>query len=281
MITIKDLSEKYLVWCGKHRAPRSCEWYEGHIKQFMTYMGENSSIDAEKIKPFHLVEWVDSNPKWGNTYKRSGMIAIQRVLSWGIQMGHVTTNPLVGLKKPTADSRNNHMKPEDFDNIVSKLRHNDSFKDILLFCWHSGCRPQEARHIEPRHVNLVDGVITFPREESKGQRRKRVIYLHEITLEIMTRLMSQGREGKLFLNNRGTPWTKWALCNRMHRLSKMTGKRMAMYDARHGFATRKLIQGHDHLTIAALMGHRDGSMLAKVYSHIDKDVVYLRKALEE
>ncbi len=54
---------------------------------------------------------------------------------------------------------------------------------------------------------------------------------------------------------------------------------MICYAARHGFATRKLIQGHGHLTIAALMGHADGSMIAKVYSHIDKDDAHLKRAL--
>jgi site-specific recombinase XerD len=87
-------------------------------------------------------------------------------------------------------------------------------------------------------------------------------------------------EGKLFRNNRGDLWTKYAVCNRMHRLSRVTGRKKAMYDARHGFATRKLVQGHHHLVIAELMGHRDGTMLAKVYGHLDRNVDYLKKVLE-
>jgi len=71
------------------------------------------------------------------------------------------------------------------------------------------------------------------------------------------------------------------LCNRMHRLSKMTGKRMAMYDARHGFATRKLKQGHDGIVVGGLMGHVDGSMVAKIYQHVTDDAEFLRKALED
>ena len=55
----------------------------------------------------------------------------------------------------------------------------------------------------------------------------------------------------------------------------------AMHVARHGFATRKLVQGHDHLTVAELMGHRDGTMLAKVYGHLDRNTDHLKKALED
>ena len=93
--------------------------------------------------------------------------------------------------------------------------------------------------------------------------------------------MAVRAEGKLFRNVRGNPWTKYAVCNRMHRLSFATGRKMAMYDARHGFATRKLVQGHDHLTIAELMGHRDGTMISQVYGHLDRQIDHLKKALED
>jgi len=136
-----------------------------------------------------------------------------------------------------------------------------------------------VRHIEPRHVELENERIVFPAEESKGKRRKRVIYMQGVALEIIQRLMAEGREGKLFLNRRGTAWTKFAISNRFHRISQKTGKRMFAYAARHGWATRKLIQGHDHLTLATLLGHTDGSMLARVYSHIENDTAHLKRAL--
>jgi site-specific recombinase XerD len=69
--------------------------------------------------------------------------------------------------------------------------------------------------------------------------------------------------------------------NRFHRISQKTGKKMFCYAARHGFATRKLVQGHDCLTVATLLGHADGSMLAKVYQHLDKNGEFLKKALRE
>lgn len=281
MLTLDSLLTKYLTWCDTHRAPRSREWYEGHINGFRRHLGDNASMDCQALKPFHIVEWTDSHPKWGDTYRGGAIIAIKRVYSWGEEMGYIEVNPIKKLKKPTAKRRDNHMKPEDFENILARLTQGDPFRDLFLFAWHSGARPQEIRHIEPRHVDLERERIVFPKEESKGKRKSRVIYLQGVALEIIQRLMAENREGKIFLNNRHTAWTKWALCNRMHRLSKLTGKRMAMYDARHGFATRKLIQGRDCLTVAALMGHSDGSMLSKVYSHIDSDDVYLKQALAD
>ena len=91
--------------------------------------------------------------------------------------------------------------------------------------------------------------------------------------------MAKNPDGKVFRNTRNDAWTKFALCARMDKLSKLTKIKLTMYDARHGFATRKLKAKHGHLEIAATMGHVDGSMLAKVYSHIDEDDEHLRSVL--
>jgi len=281
MITVDSLLTKYLVWCGNHRSPRSLEWYAGHIEGFRKYIGDAGSMDIMELKPFHIAEWVDSHAKWGDTYKGGAIVAIKRVYSWAEEMGYIETNPIKKMKKPTAKRRDNHMKPVDFQAILDRLPVHDPFRDLFLFVWNTGCRPQEVRHIEARHVFLDKECVTFPPIESKGKRYARTIYLHGTALAIITQLVEKYPDGKLFRNNRGGAWTKWALCNRFHRLSKATGKRMACYDARHGFATRKLIQGHDHLTVAALMGHSDGSMLAKVYSHVDKDTEHLKRALAD
>ncbi len=52
-----------------------------------------------------------------------------------------------------------------------------------------------------------------------------------------------------------------------------------MYSFRHSFATRLLESGVDPLTVSALLGHADGAMLARVYSHLGDSVDHLREAL--
>jgi site-specific recombinase XerD len=52
-----------------------------------------------------------------------------------------------------------------------------------------------------------------------------------------------------------------------------------MYDIRHCFATRKLKEGHDPITVATLLGHKDAAMLCKHYEEISRDGEHLRKAV--
>lgn len=279
-ITVGNLTAKYLIWCAKHRAPRSCEWYQGYLKSFLVYPGI-ADLEATAIKPFHVTEWVDSHSTWGSTYSRGAIVAVQRVYNWAIEQGHLESTPLARMKKPPAKRREIYMKPGDYEEILALLKPSDPFRDLFITVWQTGCRPQEVRHIERRHVELDRERIVFPVEESKGKRAKRIIYLQGEALAIVTRLMAEGREGKLFLNKRCTAWSKYAICNRFLRISKVIKRKVFCYAARHGFGTRKLIQGHDHLTVAAIMGHSDGSMLAKIYSHISEDEEHLKKALAD
>jgi integrase len=227
------------------------------------------------------------------------------------------------------------MTSEDFARLLSKIKDSDPFRDLLLFAWHSGCRPQEARHIEPRHVHLVGECVIIPREESKGKRRPRIIILHGPALGIVKRLMAERTEGKLFLNIHGRPWKNFALCNRFDRLmlalgmeklrkngitvprlprfdrrayadkaqlkaawnehqkklrerrkqiyqlARQHGDRWAAYDLRHGFCQRLLENGANHLAVAELLGHSNGTMVSQVYSHMNRATTHLKDTLRK
>jgi hypothetical protein len=77
-LTLAFLVRKYLDWCSKHRSPRSLEWYEGHLKGFLVYLGDRADMPITHLKPYHVVEWVDSHNNWGDTYKRGAIVAVQR-----------------------------------------------------------------------------------------------------------------------------------------------------------------------------------------------------------
>jgi integrase/recombinase XerC len=279
--TVGALFRKYLGWCSKHRSARTAQWYGEHLASFLAHLGGQADAPLASLKPYHVVEWVDSHDTWGDTYKRGGIVAVQRACNWAEQMGYVDATPLKRIAKPPARRRDNPMAPGDFQAMLARVEEGDPFRDLLLFLWHTGCRPQEARHVEPRHVDLERAVVVIPKEEAKGNRYPRFIHLHSPAVEIVQRLMKRREQGKLFRNTRGEAWSKYAVCNRTYRLSRATGIKKTAYDVRHGFATRKLVQGHDHLTIAEIMGHRDGTMLAKVYAHLDRNDAHLKKALED
>lgn len=241
--TIASLVLKYLVWCKANRSKRSLEWYAGHLSKFLIHLGENRNMPIAKLRPYHVIEWVDGKNTWGDNYKRGSIVAVQRLCNWAEQVGYIDSTPLKKVAKPPSRRRENPVPPADYQAMLSHLQDRDPFRDVLMFVWHTGARPQEVRHIEPRHVDLAAECVVFPREESKGKRRARVILLHGPSLEILIRLMRRRVEGKLFRDSRGNEWSKYGICNRMERLSEKIGKSYALYDCRHAFCQRLLEAG--------------------------------------
>lgn len=285
--TVAEIFDKFLHWCSKHRSAETYEWTRYRIQMFVDALGDEVNMAVTSLKPFHLVEWIDKhiNPtdaeihKWSNTYRRGIIAAVQRPLNWAVKLGYISENPLRHLEKPAAERREQLITPEEWPAIRDRYKEGDPFRDLIEFGWETGCRPQEVKAIEARHVQLAQHRVVFPKEEAKGKKRTRVIYMTPRAEAIMTRLLAIRSTGLLFLNSNGKPWTGYAINCRFCRLKKHVGVKYAFYSARHGFATRKLEDGLDHLTVAALMGHADGTMLAKVYSHVGDRQNYLHEKL--
>jgi integrase len=206
------------------------------------------------------------------------MVAVLRPFNWAAKLGFVPANPLSGVELPAARRRESRLAPADFVALLGYVK-DQPFRNLLTFAWETGCRPQEARHVEARHVRLDLQRVEIPPAEAKGRKRWRVIYLSKAAAEIVARLVAAHPEGKLFRNVDGNPWTVHAVNCRFGRLKAKVGRRFAAYDLRHAFATRKLKEGVDTITLAGLLGHTDPTMLCKHYEHVTADARHLLDAV--
>jgi integrase len=64
----------------------------------------------------------------------------------------------------------------------------------------------------------------------------------------------------------------------IHRLAWEHGTKYSLYAFRHAFCTEALENGLDAVTVSVLMGHRDTTMISRVYSHLTQRQEHLRDA---
>jgi len=279
--SVADIFEKYLIWCEKNREDRTYDWYRDHIQSFVDSLDKPAEMPVSSLKPFHVMEWADKHSTWSPAFRRGAIIAIQRPFNWAEKLGYIDRTPIKHIEKPQPQRREQIITLEEWPRIRDHYPDGDAFRDVLEFAWETGCRPFEVKRIEARHVQLDKHSVVFPPKEAKGKKRWRVIHLTPRAEEIIRRLLAIHPDGLLFLNARGKPWNGFNMNNRFQRLKKHLGVKYAAYSLRHSFAERKLEAGHDHLTVAAWLGHADGTMLARVYSHLGDRQDHLREQLNK
>jgi len=266
-VTAAEILDKFLLWVGDNKAQGTLDWYEKHLQAFLDSL-PNQRIEADKIRPHHVTDWCKSS--WSKSYTRGAMIALQRAFKWATKQGYLDRSPLEHLEKPSAERRDNCPTQADFDAILELAT--EPFKSVLQFCYETGCRPQEVIAIEPRHVK--DDRVEFPVTESKGKKRKRVIYLTDKAKAIL------GRANGQFANSRGRPWTAFSMDCRLKKIAKKTGKKYSMTDLRHFFCDRMIMAGLDHTVVAGLMGHSNTQMVSSTYNHISQRNEFLLDKLK-
>ncbi len=262
------LFDQFLTWTEENRAPKTYRGYKDFLQSFVS---RYPRLPVSDLSSAHVTVWLDDQKTWNATTKRNAITALQRGLNWSVKNVGLDRNPIRGMEKPEANRRTAILTLAEFKALLRKVRDRD-FRDLLLFGWDVGCRPQEAKRLEDRHVDLDRRRCVIPADEAKGK-RTRVFYLAtERSVRIMKRRMGNGR---IFLNRRGRPWTTSAVRLRFARLEKKLGKCYTQYAFRHTWITRKLLAGVDSHVVATLAGHADTKMIDEVYSHIADDYKFM------
>ncbi|MEM6434760.1 MAG: tyrosine-type recombinase/integrase [Cyanobacteria bacterium P01_D01_bin.115] len=271
------LLDAFLQVCEESKAAATLRWYTDYLQDLVDYLKSQrinpSALPAEKLTPRHVRGWINKREK----AKRARMTVVKAAYRWAHGEGWIRTNPLGGMTRPSTSSRNETVSLQGMRQI---LRHTKdrNFRDLLVFCWDVGCRPQEAKGLRTDQLDLANSRCIIHESEAKGNKKQRVIYLTKRAKRIVERNVNDGPT--VFVNTQGRPWTASAVKCRFVRLEKLIGKRYCQYMWRHTFATRKLTEGVPAIVVAELLGHSDVSTLAKTYQHVNQDASFMLSALE-
>lgn len=271
-VTVGWLCDSFLEYAKKNNAPSTYEFYRGYISEFVDTVGHRVPVNrltSDTVKNWSAGRYFECS----QTVRHNAERAVVRAFNWAVKIPKmISSSPLAGIEKTQPVSRETYLTPQEYKLCLKHAR--EPFKSVLIFLWETGCRPQELRKLRSE---WVDGSkIVFPALQSKGKRRRRVIYLNKTALEVVNRLKAEHPKGILFRNTKGKAYTKDALNCGFYRLRAKTEiKGLCAYSFRHGFATRLLKDGKDTTTVGILMGHANPGMVAKVYQHLAQDDDYL------
>lgn len=281
-ITVLAVLELFLDHCQRKREGSTFEFYAKRIRPWAKWLTAKglSKLRVVELKPYLLTEYVDERFEAEQlTSIRNCIRACQRPFFWAEEEGRIERNPLRAVAKPALQTRDVYMSQEQWQAVL-KACPNEPIKDLLCFLRYTGCRPFEVRQIEAKHVDRKNRCIVFPKEISKGRKFQRVILLsHDTAFEIVQRLLLKTPDGHIFRNCEGNPWTEVAVESTLYRMQKELGFKTSPIVFRHAFCTDMLVAGMDPIELSEIMGHRDLTMIKRVYNHLKLKRPHLHKRL--
>ena len=280
--TAAAILERFLAWTAENREPKTYKWYAYHLVSFAKHIGARLRI--ADLKPYHADRWLAcAHKRSSSTTKHGACRALMRAFNWARRQGLIAANPLAGLERPAAESREAYLDAADWDRLIKYIE-GRPLADLLQFMRETGCRPYEARHVEARHWDRQQRRLTLELALTKGKKGKklpRVIRLNERATEIMQRLALKHPKGEVFRDRRDRPWTAKRLDGACAYLRRRLGIKLFPYILRHTFCTDALLRGVDPVTVALLMGHKDGTMVLRVYNHLIRHDEFLQEKLKQ
>lgn len=291
------LATAFLDWAELNVDPKTYKGYGKYIASFCDLYGYHV---ARELKPFHVDRWLAEHPTWAAAdSRRAAIAAIKRVFNWAVEKGYIDRSPLIGVKKPTGNRReqlvaeDQHalmMQAEDAGRKPGKRaaklgikpkNRAACFRQVLIALKHSGARPSMVASVRVEDVSADRTYWVMQKHKTRKKTGKPLIIFLSPCLQTITRLAIGNRtSGPLFVNSRGRPWNANSIDQRIVTLRRKLDlpEETVPYAYRHTFLTSALQNGVGLATAAELAGHSDLKMLAKHYAHLDKQSEHLKAA---
>lgn len=266
--TLGQIVDAYLLWCESNRNKRTTQWYKDFLKTLVNHVGKDA--DASTLKGYHISSWLAANTQWGQNSKRGAVIAAKRALRWATKEGYLEVNPIASVSAPSSVARDCYRTRDELDQFEAAITE-PNLLTIFRFLRHTGCRPEEARTMTPERVDGHCCVIAA--DEAKGKREQRVVLVPSQCRDILAKFP--------LTNSNGSPWTTHSLAAAFRRVSDAAGIKVTPYSLRHSFITEALVTTGNPVAVAKIVGHKDLTMIQRVYSHLGKRTDFLQDLVEQ
>lgn len=267
LTTLRQLHGKFLdflaaeVIAGR-RSEGTLDYYRRQLRPFVQANGRRRVC---QLVPYDLVQL-------GTSWHR--VQAVQRLFSWGLQVGLINSNPFAEVERPPLGQRERILSRGELARLIWAAGR--PARRLLLAMRHTLARPQEMRLLTWNmwHVDLRAFVL----HDFKGRSRRRdgvrvrLIPLDDWMVRMLARWCGKARRDHIFADSRGNPWTRNGLRLAVRRARLRAGlagggEQIVPYSLRHTAATWATVAGVSDRTLADLMGHASTRTTAR-YQHL-------------
>jgi integrase len=285
--------EKFLDdWLERQRPHLKASTYDGYRKTVVNHLSPAfGTLRLSDVKRSQIKDWC-AKQKISNKSLRNRLSILRAALGEALQDDLIEANPLYGWQfkireAPDAEDDVDPFTAEEQSLILQKLSGQE--RNLFAFAFWTGMRTSELVGLEWGDVDFNRGTVQIRRSltraaiaiRSEGEMPKTKSGRRDVKLlaPALAALIAQKEHtyiagDQIFNNPRtGKRWsgdlTIRSAWKRALLLSKVRYRRP--YQTRHTFASMMLTAGESPMWVAHQMGHKDWTMIARVYGKWIKD----------
>jgi len=267
----KEAARNKDAWDTVHRVLRDFDRAHGTLR-------------ISECRKAHLKLFIEGNPRLKTGWSKAGQCGIvQRCFNWAADdMDVIQRNPFKGVRFAKGSGRR-RLTDEEF---AAALAHaGPALARVLRFCRYTGCRPAEMSGARWSDLRSEPGACWLELAQHKTVEKTgkpRLIPLPRIAVEIIVEITPNEGQEFIFLNRRGRPWRKNALCMAWAKVRKLAGlpADAFLYGTRHSHVSGGIENGVPLADMAKLENHTDPKMTAH-YDHSRPDMQALCRLAEQ
>lgn len=269
--------EKYLL-IDKKYSNETIHSYHNDLEKYVTYLNENGYElnDMKRRDIMDYVKYLKEN-KLSNNSINHNISVLKSFYKFLVIEEYFVTDPTMYLESPKLRktlpqvlSYEEVKKLLDIDLIDHYSYRN---KAMLELMYATGLRVSELVNLK---VNDIDLEMDLVRTMGKGSKERIIplgeyaaIYVKEYLYHYRNSLLKKQNTDYLFLNNRGTRYSRQSFYKLLKELAIQKGieTEFSPHTLRHSFATHLLDRGADIVSIKEMLGHSSLST-TQIYTHI-------------
>ena len=273
-LRVEELAVKHLEWIKTNRSDGTFLVRQYYLLQFLGFIGESmvSGITRVALEKFHA--WARANHARCANGGNEALANVKAMLRWGeeMEMCGLSFRKFPKLSRTPPETK--RLPEADLAKLLAAA--DDDLRDMLRFGLLTGLRPKELMELR-RSSFLTDGngdpYVSIQRHKtSRSARtpRPRSVPLCPDAHAIVQRLTQKHPDSEVvFLNGRGTPYTRYSFKTRLARLCKRAGtsRIFTPYSLRHTFASMESDAGVETTSLSRLMGHTTTRTLERYVSN--------------
>ncbi|MBI4536053.1 MAG: site-specific tyrosine recombinase XerD [Ignavibacteriae bacterium] len=276
----------------RNASPNTIASYKLDIMRYLAFLEGVQVHEPGEVTEAHTSQFINSLRNNGLSARSvtRACSAIKGFHRFLVVDGIATRNPMDAVESPKLPrTLPDVLSQDEIASILNQpspsLRDRKNLwirdKAILEVLYATGIRVSEVIALKQSNVLAHEGII---RVFGKGS-KERVVpigkpalrWIDEYKTKTRGALVRRGdSQDSLFLNARGTPFSRMSIWNIVQQYSKKAGitKEVHPHTFRHSFATHLLEGGADLRAVQEMLGHSDIST-TQIYTHVDRE--YLKE----